>query len=200
MREKRTMHGTMMKTLGLFALIAAFSGTQALADGYYNCKDDPECEPVELPDCYGIVDFVIDKDYVETDYYGTIFFDVSAVSQLGESVLKINSGLYAVSLEFDGQTYIQCDDIDYDDFPLLKFNHGELVGLNFAFEHEGYEYLVQYDEFKKKYNGDWEDKGDVTYGDVYSSCDTEVIPTPAAASGGLALLAAMGFRRRREAA
>ncbi|MCC6681783.1 MAG: hypothetical protein IT445_12850 [Phycisphaeraceae bacterium] len=186
----------MKTTLSLLTVVMLSIASQAFAGGSYT-PPSSNCD-IELPDCYWTVDFTVAYRWTSNssyEYYnGTAFFDGSQVGNSGYDYLNLGSGLYGLEFDFKGKSFDQCDDDDVK----LKFKDGDLVGLKFEFYTDGYKYRIDYSDFDKKIGGTWYKKGYVTYGDPSSTC--QPIPTPAAAASGLSLLAALAFRRRRQAA
>lgn len=188
-----------IRIMALFALVALFSAPQVFATGNYHPPSCVDCKKTDLPDCYWTVTFKV--KYNDKYHYGKIFYSDDNLTGSGTEKLAIKpssylgskSGLLGVEFNFYGKTYDQCDDIDYSKYPIIKFYNGQFKGLDFLFKAYDNKYHIDYDDFEKNGN----DKGYVKYYQPEYKC--EVIPTPAAASSGLALLAALGFRRRRAA-
>jgi len=190
--------------LTVFALVALFGGKQAQATGKYNPPKQPQqkdCD-IELPKCYWTAKFKV--EYKGTYYYGKIFYTDENVKKSGTSKIAVNpssslgtkSGLLGIEFNFKGKTFKQCDDIDFSKYPIAKFVNGKFAGLDFAVKYSGDKFHVNYDKFEK--NG--KKQSYVKYYDGEYNCDDcEIVPTPAAASAGFALLGTLAFRRRRAA-
>ena len=132
-----------------------------------------------------------------TSYLGSLCYDDENLNGSGWEKLSLNGngstkkGLLGVTFDFKGHTFTEADDTDYPNYPVIKFYNGVFKGLDFLFKHYGNKYHVDKTKFEK--NDCY--KGYVCYWDP----KVKAIPTPAAMTGGLALLASMAFRRRRKA-
>lgn len=194
------MTRSIIKTLALLAVVAAFTGTKALATGKWHPPSCVDCKEIELPKCYWTAEFKV--EYKGQKYYGKIFYTDENIKSSGYSLIAIDesrflgtkTGLLGVEFNFKGKTFDQCDDVAYDKTPLLKFKDGKLVGLQFAFKKDRDLYSITLDKFYKNLKKEGYVK---YYTPVYNCDDCDIIPTPAAASAGFALLAPLALRRRR---
>lgn len=134
-------------------------------------------------------------------YAGSFLFDGDALAGSGSEVLTRSTGLLGASLKYNGNTYNPAG-------AKAKFVDGEIVGLVLKFKNitNGKKVVVKFDDFlvanklagSVGYNG-------AAYALALADANAEVptvddpvtaVPTPAAVTSGLALLAALGFRRR----
>ncbi len=84
---------------------------------------------------------VIDYDFIVNaisgdnpgQYYGSLSYDDSTLVGTGEETLGINNGL-TVGFNYLGNNYTETDDLDYDLFPVISFQNGNLSGLSYLVE------------------------------------------------------------------
>jgi len=149
------------------------------------------------------VDVAIPKAVGPAKHYtGSFLFSGDALGGVGGEILKgADNSIVSASFTWKGVTYNNAK-------AKAKFFNGELIGLNFIFKINGKPQQFQIKMDKFLVNGVV--KGAVSYDDsayalalaqanqVPADDDTPInsVPTPAAVTGGLAMLAALGFRRR----
>ncbi|MBD2346189.1 PEP-CTERM sorting domain-containing protein [Anabaena subtropica] len=63
-------------------------------------------------------------------YFGSFRYDDSFLTGLGLETLGVENGL-TVAFNYLGTTYTEADDIDFDLFPIVSFNDGQLQGLSY---------------------------------------------------------------------
>jgi hypothetical protein len=63
-------------------------------------------------------------------YFGSFRYDDSTLTNTGIETIGTENGL-ALAFNYLGTTYTEKDDIDYANFPIVSFNNGSLLGLNY---------------------------------------------------------------------
>ncbi|MBD2438123.1 PEP-CTERM sorting domain-containing protein [Nostoc sp. FACHB-110] len=63
-------------------------------------------------------------------YFGSFTFDNSSLTNVGLEDIGVENGL-KVAFNYLGNNYTEVDDDDYDTFPVLSFNNGNLLGLSY---------------------------------------------------------------------
>ncbi|WP_414752131.1 PEP-CTERM sorting domain-containing protein [Anabaena sp. CCY 9910] len=63
-------------------------------------------------------------------YFGSFRYDDSFLTGLGLETLGVENGL-RVTFNYLGNTYTEADDIDFDLFPIVTFENGQLQGLSY---------------------------------------------------------------------
>lgn len=63
-------------------------------------------------------------------YFGSFQYDDSTLSNTGLETLGVENGL-AVAFNYLGNNYTEVDDTDFNNFPLVSFNNGEVLGLSY---------------------------------------------------------------------
>jgi hypothetical protein len=64
------------------------------------------------------------------EYFGSFQYDGSALTSVGLETLGVENGL-AVTFNYLGTNYTEADDIDFDSFPIVSFNNGQVLGLSY---------------------------------------------------------------------
>ncbi|MBW4676432.1 MAG: PEP-CTERM sorting domain-containing protein [Desmonostoc geniculatum HA4340-LM1] len=63
-------------------------------------------------------------------YFGSFQYDDSTLSNTGLETLGVENGL-KVAFDYLGTNYTEVDDSDFDSFPIVSFNNGEVQGLSY---------------------------------------------------------------------
>lgn len=155
-------------------------------------------------------------------YYGHIAFDDENLTGEGSEELapmgyegsgSVYEGLLEFVLNFEGETYDITTDVDYPGYPRAEFEDGELSGLDFVAEFaedSDYELRISGTDFTFTMADEFPQLaflsalfegtsyGTVIFGDA-TPRGGGVVPTPAAAGVGLAMLGMLATRRNRRA-
>ncbi|WP_392532374.1 PEP-CTERM sorting domain-containing protein [Nostoc sp. C117] len=63
-------------------------------------------------------------------YFGSFQYDDSDLTNIGFERLNVNNGL-ALTFNYLGINYTQANDADFNSFPIVTFNDGQLLGLSY---------------------------------------------------------------------
>jgi hypothetical protein len=77
-----------------------------------------------------IVNYNFTVNANSSQYFGSFKYDDSFLTGLGSEILGVENGL-KVAFNYLGTTYTEADDIDFDSFPIVTFNDGNLQGLSY---------------------------------------------------------------------
>ncbi|MBH8554526.1 PEP-CTERM sorting domain-containing protein [Nostocaceae cyanobacterium CENA357] len=64
------------------------------------------------------------------EYFGSFQYDDSTLTNVGLETLGVENGL-AVAFNYLGTNYTEADDTDFDSFPIVSFNNGQVLGLSY---------------------------------------------------------------------
>ncbi len=64
------------------------------------------------------------------EYFGSFQYDDSTLTSTGLETLGVENGL-TVAFNYLGTNYTEADDTDFDSYPIVSFNNGEVLGLSY---------------------------------------------------------------------
>lgn len=69
-------------------------------------------------------------------YFGSLRYDDTNLTGVGQESLDVSNGLLSVVFDYLGTRYTEANDIDFVDgiAPIVSFNNGNLLGLNYLVE------------------------------------------------------------------
>ncbi len=81
-----------------------------------------------------IINYEFTVDVISGDnpgqYFGSFRYDDSTLTNTGIEAIGTENRL-ALAFNYLGNTYTEKDDTDYANFPIVSFNNGSLLGLNY---------------------------------------------------------------------
>jgi hypothetical protein len=72
-----------------------------------------------------------DGPYTGRSYAGSFSYDAGVLTGLGEEVLDVGFGALQIAFQFEGQSFVELNDVDHDEYPQLTFFDGIPVSLNY---------------------------------------------------------------------
>lgn len=127
------------------------------------------------------------------EYFGSFSFDDSALTNLGLEDIGVEDGL-KVAFNYLGTAYDETDDEGYDSFPVVSFQDGKLVGLNYFVADQFYIGNIDFDDASvggnKFYN--FEQLGEFSSAIEVGTVTYTKVPEPLSI-GGIAIAGTLGL-------